>query len=95
VPSRGSGRQALAGLACGGFSMWRRRSRAAREARSIDVRVCGGGTVAVAIGDYAEVGTDKDGKSFERRTRFTDVWVLKDGAWQGVNGHASAIPTKP
>ena len=59
------------------------------------VRVCGGGTVAGAIGDYAEVGTDKDGKPFERRTRFTDVWVLKDGAWQGVNGHASAIPTKP
>ncbi len=62
---------------------------------SIDVRVYGGGTVAVDIGDYAEAGTDKDGKPFERRTRFTNVWVLKDGAWQCVNGHASAIPAKP
>ena len=65
------------------------------EASSIDVRVYGGGTVAVDIGDYAEAGTDKDGKSFERRTRFTNVWVLKDEAWQCVSGHASAISTKP
>ena len=65
------------------------------DASSIDVRVYGGGTVAVDIGDYAEAGTDKDGKSFERRTRFTNVWVLKDGAWQCVRGHASAISTKP
>jgi ketosteroid isomerase-like protein len=62
---------------------------------SIDVRVYGGGTVAVDIGDYAEAGTDKDGRPFERRTRFTNVWVLKDGAWQCVTGHASAIPAKP
>jgi ketosteroid isomerase-like protein len=65
------------------------------EASSIDVRVYGGGTVAVGIGDYAEAGTDKDGKPFERSTRFTNVWVLKDGAWQCVNGHASASPMKP
>ena len=65
------------------------------KASSIDVRVYGGGTVAVGIGDYAEAGTDKDGKPFERSTRFTNVWVLKDGAWQCVNGHASASPMKP
>ncbi len=64
------------------------------EASSIDVRVYGGGTVAVDIGDYKEVGRDKDGKPFERRSRFTNVWVLKDGAWRCVSGHASAIPAK-
>jgi hypothetical protein len=53
---------------------------------------CGGGTVAVDIGDYAEAGTDKDGKPFERRTRFTHVWVLKDGSWQCVTGHTRASP---
>ena len=65
------------------------------EASSIDVRVYGGGTVAVDIGDYKEAGKDKDGKPFERASRFTNVWVLKDGAWQCVSGHASVIPTKP
>jgi uncharacterized protein (TIGR02246 family) len=65
------------------------------EASSIDVRVYGGGTVAVDIGDYKEAGHDKDGKPFERRSRFTNVWVLKDGAWRCVSGHASVIPAKP
>jgi len=65
------------------------------EASSIDVRVYGGGTVAVDIGDYKEAGKDKDGKPFERASRFTNVWVLKEGAWRCVSGHASVIPTKP
>ena len=65
------------------------------EASSIDVRVYGGGTVAVDIGDYTEAGKDKDGRPFERSSRFTNVWVLKDGAWRCVSGHASAIPAKP
>lgn len=65
------------------------------EASSIDVRVYGGGTVAVDIGDYKEAGKDKEGKPFERASRFTNVWVLKEGAWRCVSGHASVIPTKP
>jgi len=64
----------------------------ASEASSIDVRVYGGGTVAVDIGDYREAGRDKDGKEFVRKSRFTNVWVLKNGAWQCVSGHASVIP---
>ena len=63
-------------------------------AGSIDVRVYGGGTVAVDIGDYKEAGTDKDGKPFERLSRFTNVWVLKEGKWQCVSGHASSVPVK-
>jgi len=62
------------------------------EASSIDVRVYGGGTVAVDIGDYKEVGQDKDGKPFQRMSRFTNVWVLENGEWRCVSGHASAIP---
>jgi ketosteroid isomerase-like protein len=51
------------------------------EASPNDVRVYGGGTVAAAIGDYKEAGTSKDGKPYERRSRFANVWVLEDGAW--------------
>jgi hypothetical protein len=64
-------------------------------ASSIHVRVFGGGTVAVDIGDYREVGKDKNGKTFDRMTRFTNVWVLKNGKWQCVNGHCSDLKTKP
>ena len=65
------------------------------ELASIDVRVYGGGTVAVDIGDYREAGKDKDGKPYDRRSRFTNVWVLKDGAWRCVSAHASVLDPKP
>jgi uncharacterized protein (TIGR02246 family) len=61
------------------------------EATSIDVRVYGGGTVAIDIGDYHEAGKDKDGKPYDRRSRFTNIWVLKDGAWRCVGAHASVL----
>jgi ketosteroid isomerase-like protein len=65
------------------------------EATSIDVRVYGGGTVAVDIGDYHEAGKDKDGKPYDRRSRFTNVWVLEDGAWRCVSAHASVLEPTP
>ena len=61
-------------------------------ADSIDVRTYAGGGVAVDIGTYTEAGTDPAGKPFERRTRFTNVWVRNGGAWQCVSGHASQLP---
>ena len=61
-------------------------------ADSIDVRTYAGGGVAVDIGTYTEAGTDAAGKPFERRTRFTNVWVRNGGAWQCVSGHASQLP---
>lgn len=65
---------------------------AASAASTIDVRVYGGGTVAVDVGDYRERGRDEDGVEFERASRFTNVWVLRDGRWQCVSGQASVIP---
>lgn len=65
------------------------------ELTSIDVRVYGGGTVAVDIGDYHEAGKDKDGKPYDRRSRFTNVWVLQNGNWRCVSAHASVLePTR-
>lgn len=81
--------EGIAALATGG------EKHTVSKASSIDVRVYGGGTVAVDIGDYTEAGTGKGGALFERTSRFTNVWVLRDGAWQCVSGHASAIPARP
>ena len=81
--------EGIAALAQGG------EQHTASEASSIDVRVYGGGTVAVDIGDYREAGRGRDGKPFERKSRFTNVWVLRNGTWQCVSGHASLIPVQP
>ena len=49
----------------------------------LKVRVYGP-NVAVAIGDSAEKGTDKNGKRFDRVYRFTDTWMERDGKWQCI-----------
>lgn len=64
------------------------------ELSNFKVRVYGAGTVAVVIGDDREIGRDKDGKAFDRRSRFTNVWVLQNGSWQCVSGHSSDLPSK-
>jgi hypothetical protein len=58
------------------------------------VRVYGGGTVAVDIGDYREAAKDEVGNPYERRSRFTNFWVLRDGAWRCVSAHASVLGPK-
>ncbi len=38
------------------------------------------------------VAGKKDGSPFQTRSRFTDVFVWRDGRWQIVAGHSSHIP---
>jgi ketosteroid isomerase-like protein len=64
------------------------------EISNFKVRVYAGGTVAVTIGDDHGVGRDRSGKPIDGRSRFTNVWVLKDGSWQCVSGHSSNLPSK-
>ena len=64
------------------------------ELSNFKVRVYGAGTVAVVMGDDREIGRDKDGKAFDRKSRFTNVWVLQSGSWQCVSGHSSDLPSK-
>jgi ketosteroid isomerase-like protein len=40
------------------------------------------GNAAVVTGVNQEVGRDPQGKPFDRRVRFTDVYVKRDGRWQ-------------
>ena len=46
---------------------------------------------AVAVGDDHLVGKDKEGQPFSSRSRFTNVWVRRNGRWQVVAGHASKL----
>jgi ketosteroid isomerase-like protein len=43
-----------------------------------------GPNVAVVVGTAHEKGMGKDGKSFDRKFRFTDTWVERNGRWQCV-----------
>ena len=57
---------------------------------TFNVRVYGA-NFAVATGTDHFTGTDKDGKAFSNKGRFTNVWVRRDGRWQVVAGHASKL----
>jgi ketosteroid isomerase-like protein len=50
------------------------------------------GNTAVVTGRVTTVGKNKEGKAVTRRSRFTDVFVWRDGRWQLVAGHSSRIP---
>ena len=51
--------------------------------------------VAVAIGDAAEKGADKEGKSFDRLYRFTDTWLERGGKWQCIAEQVSEAKRAP
>jgi len=49
-------------------------------AEESDLKVRMHGTVAIVTGAYHEKGTS-NGKRYEYRDRFTDVWMKVDGRW--------------
>lgn len=57
----------------------------------VSVRLYGNNTVAVSTGVYRDKGFEK-GKSFQRRGRFTNVWIKQSGAWQCVSSQSTLIP---
>ncbi len=50
------------------------------------------GNVAVVTAHVTLTGKDKEGKPFTRHSRFTDVFVWRDGRWQLVAGQSTNIP---
>ena len=56
-----------------------------------DMRVKIYGDTAVATGHQITKGKKKDGTPFKNNGRFTDIFVKRNGNWQTVAGHNSAI----
>lgn len=50
--------------------------------------------VAVVTGVSHEAGKDKSGKAFDRRYRFTDTFVNRNGKWLVVASHASVLSSR-
>jgi len=51
-----------------------------------------GPNVAVVVGTAHEKGTGKDGQPFDRKFRFTDTWVERNGRWQCVASQIMKVP---
>jgi ketosteroid isomerase-like protein len=49
------------------------------------------GDTAVVTGLTHNKGKDDKGAAFDRKTRFTDVWVKRDGKWQVLSSHGSDV----
>ena len=55
----------------------------------VNVRMLG--DTAVVTGLTHNKGKDDQGAAFDRKTRFTDVWVKRDGTWQVLSSHGSDV----
>ena len=51
------------------------------------------GNAGVVTGVYRETGTAK-GKPYVIRSRYTDTWIKRNGAWLCVASHSTLIPSK-
>jgi len=51
------------------------------------------GDAAVVTGIYRESGTNR-GKPYVIRSRYTDTWIRRNGAWLCVASHSTLIPAK-
>jgi ketosteroid isomerase-like protein len=59
------------------------------ELSDLNVRV--EGNTAIVTGVNHVKGRDDKGQSMDRRTRFTDVFVKRDGRWQVLATQGTAI----
>lgn len=60
------------------------------ELSGLNVRI--EGNTAVVTGVNHEVGRDAQGKALDRRVRFTDVYIKRDGRWQVWATQGTTIP---
>ena len=56
----------------------------------LDVRI--DGNSAVVTGVEHVKGRDGEGKAFDRKVRYTDTWIKRDGRWQAWASQGTRIP---
>jgi ketosteroid isomerase-like protein len=52
------------------------------------------GNNAIITGIFRTKGKDDKG-AFDRKTRYTDVWIRRDGRWQAWSSQGTVIPSSP
>src|SRR5215813_575374 len=68
-----------------------RKTEGSYDVDETEVRIYG--QTVVVTGRVTTTVKNKAGETVVRRSRFTDVFVWRDGRWQLVAGHSSRIPS--
>jgi uncharacterized protein (TIGR02246 family) len=63
------------------------------ELLALDVRLFG--DIAIAHGDYAVTSAAAGARDLGSRTRFTAVWIRRDGDWQSLTHHGTTLADQP
>jgi ketosteroid isomerase-like protein len=50
---------------------------------------------AVITGTFRTKGKDEKGVAFDRKIRYTDTWIKRDGRWQAWSSQGTIIPMSP
>ena len=60
------------------------------ETTDMNIRV--DGNTAIVTGVFRTKGKDDKGAQYDRRARFTDTWIKRDGRWQAWASQGTVIP---
>jgi ketosteroid isomerase-like protein len=69
----------------------RNRKEVIDSTASSDMQVRVNGNTGIVTGVYTMKGKDEKGQPFDRRIRYTDVYVKRDGRWQVVSSQGTTI----
>jgi ketosteroid isomerase-like protein len=69
----------------------RNRKEMVDSTASSDMQVRVDGNTGIVTGVYTMKGRDEKGQPFDRRIRYTDVYVKRDGRWQVVSSQGTPI----
>lgn len=63
------------------------------ETTGMDIRM--DGNYAIVTGTFRTKGKDAKGAAFDRKIRYTDTWIKRDGRWQAWSSQGTTIPDTP
>lgn len=61
-------------------------------AETTDMNIRVDGNMAVVTGIFRTKGKDEKGVAYDRRARYTDTWIKRDGRWQAWASQGTQIP---
>lgn len=62
------------------------------ETTGMNIRI--DGNYAIITGTFRMKGKDEKGSAFDRKIRYTDTWIKRDGRWQAWSSQGTIIPTE-
>ena len=60
------------------------------ETTGMNIRI--DGNYAIVTGTFRTKGRDEKGAAFNRKIRYTDTWIKRDGRWQAWSSQGTPIP---